>query len=128
MSKKDTSEKKPIIFKKYRGGIELTKDEITYIKRERKKLRKEMKSRGLKSKRDFETTASSLGLYFDEKRKGVLFWIFGNGKAGWMFLGSLVLFLTSVFLLSIVPQLPGNFTINMSPDLMSNGFILSETI
>lgn len=129
MSKKNKtpSDKKPIIFKKYRGGIELTKEEIKYIKRERKKLRKEMKSRGLRSKRDFETTASSLGLYFDDKRRGILFWIFGNGKALRYLLGALILFLLGSFLLSIFPQLPGHFTINMSPEMMRNGFVLSET-
>ena len=49
----NNSEKKPLIFNKTRAGIQLTKTEIKYIKKERKKLRKLLKKQGLKRKEDF---------------------------------------------------------------------------
>lgn len=125
--KQETSDMKPKFFKKHRGGIELTKDEIKHIRTERKKLRKQMKAQGLKKKRDFEVTASSLGLYFDKKRRfGFLWWLF-HGRAFWALLGALLLLLTVIYLASIMTQLKGHFTINMSEDMFKNGFILSET-
>lgn len=123
--KRENSDAKPLIFKRYRGGISLTKAEIKYIKAERKKLRKDMKKRGLKKKRDFEVTASSLGLYFDKRRFGLLWWFHGRGL--WLLLGSLALLLTVIYLFSIMTQMKGHFTINMSEDMFRNGFVLSET-
>lgn len=123
----DTSDKKPKLFKKYRGGIELTKSEIKEIKVERKKLRKQMKAQGLKNKRDFEVTASSLGLYFDKKKRfGFLWWLF-HGRALWALAGATALLLTVIYLASIVTQMRGHFTINMSTDMFRNGFVISET-
>ena len=119
-------EAKPLIFKKYRGGIELTKLEIQEIKRERKKLRKDMKKRGIKSKHEFEVTASTLGLYFDKRRGLLLLWWFkGFGLKG--LLGALALLLFVIYLFSQVTQWKGHFTINMSPEMFRNGFVLSET-
>ena len=125
--KENNSEAKPKIFKKTRGGIQLTKAEIKYIKKERKKLRKELKKKGLKKKEDFEVTASSLGLYFDKKKRfGLLFWwLRKNGL--WALLASLVALLTLMYLFSLVTELKGHFTINMSSDMFRNGFVLSET-
>jgi len=54
------------LFKKKRAGVVLTKDEIKQIKAGRKKLRRDMRKMGVKDKKDFELTASSLGLYFDK--------------------------------------------------------------
>ena len=123
----DTSDKKPKLLKKYRGGIELTKSEIKEIKVERKKLRKQMKAQGLKKKKDFEVTASSLGLYFDKKKRfGFLWWLF-HGRALWALAGAMALLLTVIYLFSVVTQMRGHFTINMSADMFKNGFVLSET-
>ena len=55
------------LFKYRRGGVILSEDEVKEIKAGRKKLRREMKARGIKSKREFELTASGLGLYFDKR-------------------------------------------------------------
>jgi len=125
--KKELSDAKPKIFKKYRGGTELTKDEIKYIKEERKKLRKDMKKRGLKNKRDFEVTASSLGLYFDKKRRFGLLWWWFHGRGLWALLGSVITLLTVLYIFSTITQMKGHFTINMSEDMFKNGFVLSET-
>lgn len=125
--KQEASDAKPKIFKKYRGGIELTKAEIKYIKAERKKLRKELKKRGLKNKRDFEVTASSQGLYFDDKKRfGFLWWLL-HGRGLWALFGSMATLLTVLYLFSLIPQMKGHFTINMSADMFKNGFVLSET-
>ena len=56
------------IFRRKRGGQELSREQIKAIKKGRKVLRAELKQRGLKSKEDFELTASSLGLYLDKPR------------------------------------------------------------
>ncbi|MBE6107074.1 MAG: hypothetical protein E7192_00350 [Erysipelotrichaceae bacterium] len=124
--KQNNSDKQPIIFKKKRGGISLTKGEIKHIKSERKKLRKQMKQRGLKKRQDFEVTAASLGLYFDKRKWGLLFWWL-HGRAFWALLGALIALLFLLFLASLVTQMRGHFTINLSDDLMKAGFTLSET-
>ena len=127
MAKKNYDpEAKPKIFKRYRGGIELTKEEIKTIKVERKKLRKDMKARGIKSKHEFELAAATLGLYFD-KRKGflLLWWFVGRGI--WGLLAALALLLFVIYMFSKITQWKGHFTINMSQDMFRNGFVLSET-
>ena len=128
-NKKDdvnTSDSQPKFFKKTRGGIQLTKAEISKIKAERKKLRKQMKAQGL-SKKDFEVTASSLGLYFDKKSSlGLLWWLF-HGRALWALAASVAALLTVLYLFSVVTQMRGHFTINMSADMFKNGFVLSDT-
>ena len=50
------------LLRKRRGGMPLTRDEVREIKAGRKKLRKEMRAAGIRSKDEFELTASSLGL------------------------------------------------------------------
>ena len=127
-NKEESSDKKSQIFKKYRGGIELTKAEVKYIKAERKKLKKELRKSGLKRKEDFEVVASSQGLYFDDKRRfGFLWWLF-HGRGIWALFGSLAALLTVIYLFSLIPQMRGHFTINMSPDMFKNGFVLSESM
>lgn len=125
--KENNSEAKPLIFKKTRGGVPLTKEEIKHIKKERKKLRKQLKKQGLKSKEDFEVTASSLGLYFDKKKRfGLLFWWFRKNGL-WALLGSIIALLTVMYLFSMITELKGHFTINMSSSMFRNGFVLSES-
>lgn len=113
-------------FKKKRGGQVLTKDEVKEIKQGRKKLRRDLRAQGIKSKKEFELTASSLGLYFDKNRKFALLWWF-LGKWGIVCLlglaGALVLTLWGF---SYVTQLQGHFTISMSDKLFRVGFVLSE--
>ena len=111
-----------------RSGEVLTREQVEAIKTGRKLLRKEMKAKGLKEKSDFELTASSMGLYFD-KRSGFLLWLrwLLHGRWLWALLGALALLMLALFLFSIVTQMRGHFTINMSDGLFKEGFVLSET-
>jgi hypothetical protein len=115
------------LFKRKRAGELITREQVRAIKAGRKALRKEMKAKGLKERSDFELTASNMGLYFDKPR-GFLWlkWLF-HGKGLWALLGALALLLGALFLFSIVTQLRGHFTINMSDGMFREGFILSET-
>lgn len=114
------------LFKKRRGGVALSKDEVKSIKAGRKALKAEMKARGLYSKKDFELTASSVGLYFD-KGRFLLFWQFLKGKGLWFLLGTALAGLALAWAASEITQLKGHFTINMSDDMFREGFVLSET-
>lgn len=114
------------LFRRTRGGVALTREEVKEIKAERKKLRKQLRDAGLKSKYDFETTASALGLYFD-KRTGMLLWFF-KGKGLWMTLIATLLLIGSLLAMSMVAQLRGMFTVTLSDHLFDHGFTLSESI
>lgn len=113
-------------FKKKRAGVELSKDEVKAIKEGRKKLRKEMKARGIKSKREFELTAGTLGLYFDKRGGALLPWLLSH------WLGSLIGFLLALlfvlFIFSIVQYMRGRYTINLSEEMFDEGFTLSDSI
>lgn len=114
------------LFKKTRGGVELTKEQVKQIKEGRKKLRKQMKKKKIRSRKEFELTASSMGLYFDKYRgTGLLLWLL-HGRALWALLGAAAALLAVMFLFSLVSQLRGHFTINLSDGMFRNGFSLSE--
>ena len=119
--------KKPRIFKKRRADIELTNGEIDAIRAGRRKLRRELWQRGIRSRKEFELTASSLGLYFDKNRFwGLLLWLF-HGRGLWALLGATALLFTALFLFSLVSQMRGHFTINLMEGMFREGFTLSET-
>ncbi|MBE6788368.1 MAG: hypothetical protein E7539_01750 [Ruminococcaceae bacterium] len=114
-------------FKKRRAGIVLSKDEVIKIKQGRKKLRKQMREMGIKSKKEFELTASSLGLYFDKNRRfAIIIWLF-SGKGLWALLGAGALAMLMLYGLSAITDLRGHFTISMSDELFREGFTISET-
>lgn len=115
-----------LLFKKKRGGVVLTRDEVKAIKAGRKKLRKELKAKGIKSKKEFELTASSLGLYFDKNRFLALLWWFFGRHGGWLLLALAGLLLLLLLGVSYVTELRGHFTISMSDELFEEGLILSE--
>lgn len=125
---KDTPPKNPYgFFKKKRSGVPMTKEEIKQIKEGRKKLRKDLRAMGEKSRKEFEITASSLGLYFDKNKHGsMLRWFFAT-KAGWILLGSALVLLVTLFAISMITQMKGHFTINMSKDMFRQGFSISES-
>ncbi len=110
-------------FKKKRAGVILSKDEVKAIKKGRKKLRKEMKARGIKSKREFELTASTLGLYFDKYNK-VFPWLYNHWLGA--LLASLAAFLIILFLFSIIQYMRGHYTVNLSEEMFKEGFTLSD--
>lgn len=114
-------------FKKKRAGVVLTRGEVKAIKIGRKKLRAEMRKQGIKSRKEFELTASSMGLYFDKNKfLGLLpWWLHGRGLAA--LLAALSLLLTVLFIYSSITELRGHFTINMNDELFREGLVLSET-
>ena len=113
-------------FKKKRGGVELTKEQVKEIKEGRKRLRKEMKKKKIRSRKEFELTASSMGLYFDKHRgTGLFLWLL-HGRALWALLGAAIALLAVMFLFSMVSQMRGHFTVNLSDNMFRNGFSLSE--
>ena len=114
--------------KKTRANQELTRGEVTAIKIGRKKLRRELKAKGIHSKKEFELTASALGLYFDKKKWLPLLLWFLHGRGLAALLAALAALLALLFLFSTVTQMQGHFTINMSEDMFAEGFTLSEEI
>ena len=115
------------IFKRTRASKELTREQVAAIKKGRKLLRKELKARGIKEKSDFELTATNMGLYFDKHRWLLwLQWLL-HGKGLAALIGALLLLLLATFAYSIITQLQGHFTINMSDGMFNEGFVLSET-
>ena len=123
---KITGEEKPqrrILFKKKRAGTVLSRDEVKAIKAGRKKLRKEMKARGIKSKQEFELTAASLGLYFDNNHS---FWLWLWRHWLGALIGMLIATLLILFIFSLVQQLRGHFTVNLSDGMFKEGFTLAD--
>ena len=111
------------LFKYRRAGVVLSEDEVKAIKAGRKKLRKEMRARGIRSRREFELTAGALGLYFDKSKWGLLLWL-GRHWLGAL-LGALAAFLAVLFLFSAVQYMRGRFTISLSAGMFREGFTLS---
>lgn len=124
---KNSSKKQVNIFRKKRGGVYLTKEEIKEIKAKRKKLRSELRKMGERSRKEFELTASSLGLYFDKSKPGALFaWLFAT-NGFWLLLLSAFLLVMAIAGIGLLAELRGHFTISMSNDMFKEGFTISET-
>ncbi len=113
------------------------KEEVKRIKKERKELRKTLRAKGIKSKHDFETIAHELGLvYPPETTRGFILPLFLKWGAWWRVLvastGLYNLLFAGIALLSafliyaFISEQRGHFTINMTADMMEEGFILSE--
>lgn len=115
------------IFKKKRGGVVLEDKEIQEIISGRKKLKADMKAMGITSKKEFELTASSLGLYFDKKTKPILFGLFLSRFGGLIAAAFALLLMLSLWGMSIISQMKGHFTINVTDDLFKEGFSISES-
>ena len=116
------------LFKKKRGGIVLSREEVKEIKKGRKKLRKQLRANGIKSRKEFELTASGLGLYFDKSKPLALLLWFLHGRWLWALLGAAIALLAALFAMSMISQLQGHFTINLSDGMFREGFSLSETV
>lgn len=111
-------------FQKTRANQALTREEVKAIKRGRKKLRKEMRARGIKGRQDFELTAETLGLYFD-KNSSLFAWLWSHWLTG--LAAMLAVLLLILFLFSTVVHARGYFTINLADNLMNKGFSISDT-
>ena len=112
--------------KRKRAGVLLTEEEIKEIKEGRKKLRRDLLDLGIKSKKDFELTASSMGLYFDKKKGGAIL-LFLKARWLWALVTALILVLTTFFVMSLVTKMRGHFTVNMNHELFQEGFSVSES-
>ena len=115
------------LFKKTRAGVLLTQKQVDEIILGRKKLWADMVAAGIKSKKEFELAASSLGLYFDKAKKIALVGWFLAKYGGWTALGAAGLLMATMFGVSTITEMKGHFTINMTRDLFTEGFVLSET-
>lgn len=118
---------KRVFFKYRRAGVTLTKSEVEEIKAGRKQLRRDMKAAKIYSRKSFELTASSVGLYFDENRfSGLLLWLL-HGRALWALLGAALLLMAALYGISRITQMRGHFTINLTDEMFDEGFELSDT-
>lgn len=115
-------------FKKTRAGVELTKEQVREIEEGRKKLRRDMRAMGINSKKEFEMTASSMGLYFDKDKRGAMFWLLFRGKIGGILLALAGVLIGVLFGFSALTDIQGHFTISMSEELFREGFTISETV
>ena len=121
-------QKKPKgIFQKKRGGVALTRAEIQEIKEGRKKLKRELRKIGEKSRKEFEITASSLGLYFDKTKAKSKFLWFLSAHGLWLLLLAAGLLILAIASFALIAEMKGHFTISMSEDMFSEGFVISES-
>jgi hypothetical protein len=104
------------------------------IKAERKKLRRELREKGIRSRTDFESIASDLGLTLDNgKRSGfmALLRFRWTNIAAVMGLKGLLLasaaVLTALFLIAALTDKAGSFTVNLTADMLNSGFVLADT-
>lgn len=119
--------KYPRVLKKHRASIDLTHGEIREIRKGRRELKRQMKKSKVYTRHEFEATASSLGLYFDKGRFLALWlWLWHHGVL-WGLLGAALLAMLALYAASMVTQMRGHFTINLTNDLVSKGFELCET-
>ena len=117
----DPEQKQKRLFKYKHAGVVLSENEVQEIKAGRKRLRAELRAAGIKSKKDFELTASSLGLYFDKRNfLAFLAWLL-HGRHLLALLGALLLLLTLLWVMSLVSQMRGHFTINLTDELFNQG-------
>lgn len=121
----DSGKSQRRLFKKTRAGTVLTRDEVKAIEAGRKKLRRELRERGLRGKEDFELTASSLGLYYDKPHSALLAWLLRHWLGGLLALFALLL--GAILLFSTVSHARGFFTINLTDGMFREGFTLSES-
>ncbi len=121
-------DKQKRLFKYKRANVVLSESEVREIKAGRKRLRTEFKAAGLKKRKDFELTASNLGLYFDKKR-GLAFlgWLL-HGRQLWALLGALISLVTVFWLMSRVAEMRGHFTVNLTEDLFEQGLSVGTVL
>ncbi len=116
----------------------LTRAELKEIKQGRKELRKDLKQKGIKGRVDFEGIAREVGLsYPSNTAKGKLLGLWlkaatlakviaaSLGLYSVLILGMAIL--GAVLLFSYVSEMRGHFTINLTADMISQGYVLSDT-
>ncbi len=99
---------------------------------ERKKLKADLKSRGIKSRKEFNAIAADQGLVFFKSNPVFMFvrQLTGGTLAG---MGIKLLAIAAAatlmvtFVASTITEEKGSFTINLTGDMLDAGFILSDT-
>ncbi len=106
--------------------------EVFRILKERRLLRKDLKEKGITKKKDFEEIAASLGLVLWKLHPFFIWWhhAWKALLAGWglkTLVAGAAAALATVFLVSVITEEKGAFTINFTGDMLKAGFVLSET-
>lgn len=113
--------------------------EIKRIHTERKALRKQLRKEGVKEYSDFYMLASEVGLGYPDdaalEQKATKFWANASGALNLalnlatilriMVFGILALLV--VFFVSYLSEAKGRFTVNLTADMLQDGFTLSES-
>lgn len=109
----------------------LTRQEKKIIRQKRRALRKDLKKRGIRSKKEFETMAQQMGLVYGvrEGLLGPLWWFLDLLGDYWLavLLALLAALFVTVYGYSVLEHKKEDFTIALSGDLQRVGFDLSET-
>ena len=116
----------------------IPREELKRIKQERKKLRKTLREKGIKSRADFESFAREVGLgYPAETLRAGFIGAFVKGTALlkvmaastgiYGVLGAAAVVLGATFTVAYVTEEKGHFTINLTADMMQEGYVLSES-
>lgn len=110
----------------------LSREEKKHIRKERKKLRKDLRTKGIKSRREFEKIAQMLGLVYGDDGPFLLPWLWrlGDYLAGltaWKYLTGLSTIVGLLFAYAALANQKGNFIVNMSNNLVMLDYELSDT-
>lgn len=110
----------------------LSREEKKQIRKERRKLRKDLRQKGIKSRREFEQIAQMLGLVYGDNGPFLLPWLwklkdFLAGLGAVKYLLGMAGILGLLFAYAVLANQKGNFIINMSNDLVTLGYELSDT-
>lgn len=112
--------------------------EIKRIKKERKILRKDLRAKGVKKRSDFEYFARILGLALpeDSVAGAVALFLLNASRIARIAYATMGIYgilagatatLGAMLIYTYVTEQKGHFTINMTADMMKEGFLLSET-
>ncbi len=116
----------------------LTRAELRELKQKRRELRKVLRDRGIKSSLEFETFAAEVGLAlptntaeglaaFGFLKLGTLTQVMAASTTMAVALGVGTAALAGIFTVAYVTESKGHFTINLTADMLQEGYVLSET-
>lgn len=110
----------------------LSREEKKHIRKERKKLRRDLRQKGITSRKEFEQIAQMLGLVYGDDGPFLLPWLwrlqeFLAGLKAWHYLLALTGIVGMLFAYAVLANQKGNFIVNMSNDLLMLDYELSDT-
>lgn len=114
------------------------RQQVKDLKAPRKELKKDLKTNGIKGAQEFEFFAKEVGLnYPEESLEGKIANVKAkiSGIGGWIrrsltwttVLILILLLLAGTFIVAYISEERGHFTINLTADMLRNGFELAET-